>query len=120
MLLAGSADKFGDPIGLGSTLSLALVTTPEFICALLIILGLGTRLAAVPVVISMSVGGGSPTLGDHNWPKGFWSQITNRIPLPRGRGGLPLRGLLRRPRPGPAPRRPTPSPPGGGRGLPSN
>lgn len=55
MLLAGGADKFGDPIGLGSTLSLALVTTSEFICALLIILGLGTRIAAVPVVISMSV-----------------------------------------------------------------
>ena len=55
MLLAGGAEKFGDPIGLGSTLSLALVTTSEFLCALLIILGLATRLAAIPVVISMSV-----------------------------------------------------------------
>jgi putative oxidoreductase len=55
MLLAGGADKFGDPIGLGSTLSLALVTMSEFLCALLIILGLATRLAAVPVVISMAV-----------------------------------------------------------------
>jgi len=55
MLLAGAAEKFGDPIGLGSTLSLALVTTSEFLCALLIILGLATRLAALPVVISMSV-----------------------------------------------------------------
>jgi putative oxidoreductase len=40
---------------LGSTVSLALVTTSEFLCALLIILGLATRLAAVPVVISMAV-----------------------------------------------------------------
>jgi putative oxidoreductase len=55
MLLAGGAEKFGDPIGLGSTISLAIVTTSEFLCALLIILGLATRLAAVPVVISMSV-----------------------------------------------------------------
>jgi len=55
MLLAGGADKFGDPIGLGSTMSLALVTMSEFLCALLIILGLATRLAAVPVVISMAV-----------------------------------------------------------------
>jgi putative oxidoreductase len=55
MLLAGGADKFGDPIGLGSTISLALVTMSEFLCALLIILGLATRLAAVPVVISMAV-----------------------------------------------------------------
>lgn len=54
MLLTG-ADKFGDPIGLGNTLSLALVTTSEFLCALLTILGLATRLAALPVVISMSV-----------------------------------------------------------------
>ena len=55
MMLAGGAEKFGDPIGLGSTLSLALVTASEFLCPLLIILGLATRLAAVPVVISMSV-----------------------------------------------------------------
>lgn len=55
ILLAGGADKFGDPIGLGSTLSLSLVTASEFLCALLILLGLATRLAAVPVVISMFV-----------------------------------------------------------------
>ena len=55
MLLAGGADKFGDPIGLGSSLSLALVTASEFVCALLIIVGLGTRFAAIPVVISMAV-----------------------------------------------------------------
>ena len=55
MLLAGGAENFGDPIGLGSTLSLTLVTTAEFLCALLIILGLATRLAALPVVISMAV-----------------------------------------------------------------
>lgn len=55
MLLAGAADKFGDPIGLSSSLSLALVTMSEFVCALLIIPGLATRLAAIPPVISMSV-----------------------------------------------------------------
>jgi putative oxidoreductase len=55
MLLAGGAEKFGDPIGLGSTLSLALATGAEFLCALLILLGLATRLAAVPVVITMAV-----------------------------------------------------------------
>ncbi len=55
MLLAGAADKFGDPVGLGSGLSLALVTLSEFACALLVIAGLATRLAALPVVISMSV-----------------------------------------------------------------
>jgi putative oxidoreductase len=55
MLLAGGATNFGDPVGLGSTLSLVLVTTSEFLCALMVILGLATRLAAVPVVITMAV-----------------------------------------------------------------
>lgn len=55
MLLAGEAARFGDPIGLGSTLSLSLVTASEFFCAVLILLGLATRLAAVPVVITMFV-----------------------------------------------------------------
>ena len=62
-------------------------------------------------VVGKSVGEVSPALDNHNWPKGFWSQITNRIPLQRGRGVLPLQGLLRRPRPGLAPRRPTHSAP---------
>lgn len=55
MLIGGGAAQFGDPVGLGNTLSLALVTLSEFVCALLIIPGLGTRFAAIPVVISMSV-----------------------------------------------------------------
>lgn len=55
MLLSGGAAQFGDPIGLGPALSLALVTLSEFFCALLIVAGLATRLAAVPPVISMSV-----------------------------------------------------------------
>jgi putative oxidoreductase len=55
MLLAGDADKFGDPIGLGNWPSLALVTLAEFVCALLVVVGLGTRLAAIPPVIAMAV-----------------------------------------------------------------
>jgi len=72
------------------------------------LLGSGPHLAGV---VGKSIGEASPALDDHNWPKGFWSQIKNRIPLPRGRGVLPLQGLLRRPRPGLAPRRPTHSAP---------
>lgn len=53
MLLDGS--EFGDPIGLGSRLSLILVMTAEFICALLVVFGLATRLAAIPTVIAMAV-----------------------------------------------------------------
>jgi putative oxidoreductase len=55
MLLAGDFDKFGDPIGLGPGLSLVLVTLAEFVAALLVMLGLGTRVAAAVVAVSMSV-----------------------------------------------------------------
>ena len=44
--------KFPDPIHIGSTLSLALVIFAEFFCAVLLIFGLLTRLAAVPLVVS--------------------------------------------------------------------
>ncbi len=55
MVLGGQLDKFGDPIGLGSAVSLILVTVAEFGCAVLVALGLVTRLAAIPPVIAMGV-----------------------------------------------------------------
>ncbi|NJW53346.1 DoxX family protein [Salinimicrobium oceani] len=44
---------FADPFGLGMGITLALTVFAEFICSILIILGLGTRLAAIPVMITM-------------------------------------------------------------------
>ena len=55
MVLAGQFDQFADPIGIGTTLSLLLVTFAEFFCALAIMIGLGTRLAAIPLVFAMIV-----------------------------------------------------------------
>jgi putative oxidoreductase len=55
MLLAGDFDKFGDPIGLGAGVSLVLVVMAELFGALFVVLGLATRLAAVPVVFAMAV-----------------------------------------------------------------
>lgn len=55
MLLDGKFVDFGDPIGLGPVPSLYLVTFAEFLCALLVVVGLWTRFAAVPVVIAMGV-----------------------------------------------------------------
>ena len=48
---------FGDPLGLGlsSSVSLALVVFAEFFCAAFVILGLFTRLACIPIVITMAV-----------------------------------------------------------------
>lgn len=54
-LLAGGEIQFGDPIGLGSTLSFVLVVFAEFFCSILIGIGLGTRLASIPLIITMSV-----------------------------------------------------------------
>jgi putative oxidoreductase len=47
--------KFMDFMGMGSTFSLALVVFAEFFCALFIIIGLFTRLATVPLIITMCV-----------------------------------------------------------------
>ena len=55
MLLAGQFEQFGDPIGLGSVPSLVLITVAEFLCSLLVMLGLGTRFAAAAIVIAMAV-----------------------------------------------------------------
>ena len=46
---------FGDPIGLGPEMSLILVAFAESLCALLVILGLGTRWATIPLIITMGV-----------------------------------------------------------------
>lgn len=46
---------FPDPIGIGSKLSLVLVAATETGAAVLIILGLLTRLAALPLIFSMAI-----------------------------------------------------------------
>jgi|SRR5690554_58868 len=47
--------KFPDPIGLGATTSLLLAVFSEVICSIFLILGLGTRLAALPLFFTMLV-----------------------------------------------------------------
>ncbi len=47
--------QFGDPLGIGVEASLILAAFGEFICSILVILGLATRFAAVPVMITMLV-----------------------------------------------------------------
>ncbi len=47
--------SFSDPLGVGTVTSLGMVVFAEFFCALLIVLGLATRLASVPLVITMVV-----------------------------------------------------------------
>jgi putative oxidoreductase len=47
--------QFADPIGLGQTLSLILTVFAEFLCSVVIAVGLGTRLATIPLIITMLV-----------------------------------------------------------------
>ena len=54
-LLEGNAQGFPDPIGLGATLSLVLTIFAEVICSVLIMLGLATRLASLPLIFTMLV-----------------------------------------------------------------
>ncbi len=55
MLLAEGPVQFADPIGIGMTLSLVMAVFAEFVCSILIILGFGTRLAAIPLLFTMFV-----------------------------------------------------------------
>lgn len=55
-------DGFVDILGLGSTVSLGLAVFAEFFCSALLILGLFTRLATIPLLATMLV-----ALYIHNW-----------------------------------------------------
>jgi putative oxidoreductase len=46
--------QFGDPLGLGATTSLILATFAEAFCSIFIMLGLATRLATIPLIITMA------------------------------------------------------------------
>lgn len=46
---------FPDPIGIGSQLSLILVIFAEFVCGILVAVGLLTRYAVLPIFIAMTV-----------------------------------------------------------------
>ena len=54
-LLGGGDISFGDPIGLGPVFSLILTVFAEFFCSICIALGLGTRLASIPLIITMGL-----------------------------------------------------------------
>ncbi len=55
MLLEGNGAQFPDPIGVGNNLSLILAVLGEVVSPVLIILGMGTRLAVIPAIITMAV-----------------------------------------------------------------
>lgn len=46
---------FADPLGMGEMVTFTFAVFAEFVCSLLIIAGLGTRLAVIPLIITMAV-----------------------------------------------------------------
>ena len=53
MNVVGGNMQFGDPYGWGAEVSLVLAAFAEAICSFLVILGLGTRLALIPLIFTM-------------------------------------------------------------------
>lgn len=54
-LIGDAPIQFADPLGVGLTASLALTVFAEVFCSILLILGLLTRIAAIPLIITMLV-----------------------------------------------------------------
>jgi putative oxidoreductase len=51
----GEPINFPDPLGIGSDISIYLVVFSEFFCAILLMLGVYTRLVVIPLIITMAV-----------------------------------------------------------------
>ena len=47
--------EFADPLGIGELSSLSLVVFAEVICSILIFFGAATRIASIPLIITMAV-----------------------------------------------------------------
>lgn len=52
---AAESQGFADPFHIGGPLSMGLLIFAEFFCAILIVAGLMTRLACIPLIIAMGV-----------------------------------------------------------------
>lgn len=55
LLFSGNEIQFADPFGMGATFSLALAVFAEVVCSILIGLGLVTRFATIPLIVTMLV-----------------------------------------------------------------
>ncbi len=49
------SSSFPDPLGVGSKISLSLAIFSELFCSLMIIFGIKTRIAAIPIIVTMLV-----------------------------------------------------------------
>ncbi|HEX8270639.1 MAG TPA: DoxX family protein [Flavobacterium sp.] len=98
-VLSGNME-FGDPIGLGAETSLLLTVFAEFVCALMVLIGLFTRLATIPIIITMLVAVLLVHAGDEfgNKEAGLFFLVTNLVILLCGAGRYSLDYAMRRKR----------------------
>ena len=54
-VMAGGEIQFMDPFGLGQATSMYLTIFAEFFCSILLVFGFATRLATIPLIITMLV-----------------------------------------------------------------
>ena len=54
-LMAGGEIKFASVFGMGPELSLGLAVFAEVLCAIMVVIGLFTRMAVIPLIITMLV-----------------------------------------------------------------
>ena len=54
-LLEGGTIQFPDPLGVGAAVSLSLAVFAEVFCSILILFGLATRLAVLPLIFNMLI-----------------------------------------------------------------
>ncbi len=55
MLMESGTAQFPDPLGVGAQASLVLTVFAELICSFLILMGFATRLATIPLIITMLI-----------------------------------------------------------------
>jgi putative oxidoreductase len=69
--------KFADPFGLGPEISLVLVLFAEVVCSILVMIGLKTRLATIPLMFTMLVAAfyihGADPFGEKELPLLFFT-----------------------------------------------
>src|SRR5687768_16300897 len=54
-LIGDGPVKFADPLGIGVTASMSLTVFAEVFCSIALILGIATRLAVIPLLITMGI-----------------------------------------------------------------
>lgn len=55
MLFSGEPIQFVDPLDIGQTNTLILAFVAEFICSVFILIGFATRLAVIPLIVTMFI-----------------------------------------------------------------